>query len=436
MKCISCGTDNNLRDRTEHQGRCKNCGTPFAFEPTAMPANQRFTDVAFQKLLNDLSVNDSIYFTKSQLFYALAKRVRKTGIATVGQFWAGYIGFLIPVTLFFILPLLSLELPTGSFIVLLVYSIIWFISLWLRSQSLNILRRERLVQARAIQNLGIILMLIGLGAVWLQQIFFAILFWLTGMSAVGLGMWQGRRIPNMMEASLPITPDLLDALLEKWQNAHGLPPKLLEKASSNDYFPIPGADVTNYSFDRLVVCQSSDIAKMLIANNFHFEYNSGIVSIGGYPHSLFTTVMTMAKRNPKLGVFVLHDCSPEGMHTLHRVKNDPNWFGGQDYLIVDVGISPRQILEAKRSVLVQSSEASMRASLRLEPAIRQSLSATELQWLDAGNYVLLEFFSPQKIIQTLSRSMYLGAQLGSMEERESNLIILGDDDCYAIETFG
>ncbi|MFN3361258.1 MAG: hypothetical protein ACK421_07535 [Pseudanabaenaceae cyanobacterium] len=436
MKCISCGTDNNLRDRTENQGRCKNCGTPFAFEPTAMPVNQRFTDVAFQKLLNDLSANDRVYFTKNQLFYALAKRVRKTGITTVGQFWVGYIGFLIPLTFFVILPLLSLELQTGIFIVLLVYNIIWFIYLWLRSQSLNLLRRERLVQARAIRNLGIVLMLIGLGAVWLQQAFFAILLWLTGMTAVGLGMWQARRIPNMMEASLPITPDLLDALLEKWQNAHGFPPKLLEKASFNDYFPIPGSDVTDYSFDRLVVCQSNDIAKMLIANNFHFEYNSGIVSIGGYPRTLFETVMTMAKRNPKLGVFVLHDCSPEGMLTLHRVKNDPNWFGGQDYLIVDVGISPRQILEAKRSVLVQSSEASMRASLRLEPAIRQSLAAAELQWLDVGNYVLLEFFSPPKIIQALSRSIYLGAQLSTMEDRESDLIILGDDDFYGMETFG
>ncbi|MCS6959504.1 MAG: hypothetical protein RMK91_05585 [Pseudanabaenaceae cyanobacterium SKYGB_i_bin29] len=306
----------------------------------------------------------------------------------------------------------------------------------MQSQNLNLLRRERIVQARSLQNLGIISMLFGLACVWFQQFLLAILFWLVGMSAVGLGVWQVRRIPNMIEASLPITPDLLDSLLEKWTNAHGFPQKLLEKASFNDFFPLPGADVTDYSFDRLVICQSSDIAKMLIANNFHFEYNSGIVSIGGYPNSLFATIMTMAKRNPRLGVYVLHDCSPEGVRTLHTVKRDPNWFGGQDYLIIDVGISPRQVLGAKRSVLVQSSEESMRSALRLESAIRASLSPAELQWLDVGNYVLLEFFPPQRIIQTLSRSIYLGAQLGSIEDRESNLVIVGDDDFYGIETFG
>ena len=36
MKCSQCHTDNTLKDRTFNGGRCKNCGHPFVFEPTAL----------------------------------------------------------------------------------------------------------------------------------------------------------------------------------------------------------------------------------------------------------------------------------------------------------------------------------------------------------------------------------------------------------------
>jgi hypothetical protein len=43
MKCIRCGTDNNLKDRTGNYGRCKNCEHPFVFEPNIM-GKISFTD--------------------------------------------------------------------------------------------------------------------------------------------------------------------------------------------------------------------------------------------------------------------------------------------------------------------------------------------------------------------------------------------------------
>jgi len=103
---------------------------------------------------------------------------------------------------------------------------------------------------------------------------------------------------------------------------------------------------------------------------------------------------------------------------------------------MDVGISPRQILSAKRSVFTQSSEQSIRMSLGLESEIRDNLTPEELKWLDAGNYVLLEFFSPQRVLQTLSRCLYLGEQSGAIESNDSNLIILGGDSFYGVENFG
>jgi hypothetical protein len=286
--------------------------------------------------------------------------------------------------------------------------------------------------------LGVILLNAATVSLFLQQLLGVGIFFILGASAVSLGVWQAHRIPNTMEATPPITPQMFGSLLEKWISAHGAPPKLLLDTNKNNFSVpnLPGVDVTNYSFDRLIICQSDNIAQMLLSNNFHFEYNSGIVSINHYPSGIFETVMTMARRNSDLKVFVLHDCSPDGIRTLNTVKYDSQWFGGQTISIMDVGISPRQILSAKRSVFTQGSEQSIRESLGLESEIRDNLTPEELKWLDAGNYVLLEFFSPQRILQTLSRCLYLGEQSEAIENNDGGLIVLGGDSFYGVENFG
>lgn len=78
MKCVQCGTDNNLSDRTSHSGRCKQCNHRFVFEPSAEsnPA-LKFTDVFFQKAIQDISNNGTVYFTPKQLQYLLDRRLNK-----------------------------------------------------------------------------------------------------------------------------------------------------------------------------------------------------------------------------------------------------------------------------------------------------------------------------------------------------------------------
>ena len=50
MKCIQCGTDNLLKDRTDRAGRCKSCSHLFAFEPTAVTDKRlQITDPFFAK---------------------------------------------------------------------------------------------------------------------------------------------------------------------------------------------------------------------------------------------------------------------------------------------------------------------------------------------------------------------------------------------------
>ncbi|MBD0395485.1 MAG: hypothetical protein ICV52_16980 [Microcoleus sp. C1-bin4] len=194
-------------------------------------------------------------------------------------------------------------------------------------------------------------------------------------------------------------------------------------------------DVSAYSFDRLVVCDRSEIAQFLIANNFHFENNCAVLSITGYPQNIFDTTMEMLRRNPDLKVYALHDCTPRGIGLVDHLRTSPNWFSDSSAIIIDIGILPRQIIAAGDTMFVLTSDSSARDAVQLPPAIRQDLSAEELEWLDLGNYVELESFSPQKLIQILNRGIAGSRDLGS---DDSSLILLGgtDSSIYVVDSFG
>ena len=199
---------------------------------------------------------------------------------------------------------------------------------------------------------------------------------------------------------------------------------------------VPDPNVTNYSFDRLVVCQSDEIAQMLIANNFHFENNCAILSISGYPQRIFDTTMQMLRRNPDLLVFAFHDCSPEGITLASELRTNLRWFPDETIVIVDVGLSPRQILAAKKDMFIQSSKNSAQASQLLADSIRENLSKVELEWLDRGNCVELESFTPQQLIHVLNRSIANSQQAELAEDSAFILVGGSDSSFYTTESFG
>ncbi|MEO3706033.1 hypothetical protein [Trichormus azollae] len=82
--------------------------------------------------------------------------------------------------------------------------------------------------------------------------------------------------------------------------------------------------MTAYTFNRLVVCDNSSVAQLLIANNFHFESNCAILSITGCPQRIFSTTMQMLRPNPDLKVYALHDYSPKGISLAHRLRTSEN----------------------------------------------------------------------------------------------------------------
>ncbi|MBW4484710.1 MAG: hypothetical protein KME14_19415 [Tildeniella torsiva UHER 1998/13D] len=391
MKCIQCDADNNLKDRTAKQGRCKNCNHPFAFEPTTMDAKLRFTDGFFAKALADISANDTLYFTPKQLLYLLEKRlVRKAAVATRS---AKYFFGSILIIFGFLTSVFGIGLVAVA------------IGLWLFISGLR-------SSARRPQPRGITITETMVNT-WLQQ-------------------WQ--RFNGSSAKLLPApTPSKSPASgLQQWQrfNASRAVESLAPAAE----------DVTAYSFDRVLVCDSVAIAQLLIANNIHFEHNCAVLSITGYPRPIFATTMAMLRRNPDLQVIALHDCSPQGVALIHELRTRPDWFAENTPVMFDLGLLPRQIEAARQQAYIQISADSAQAAQGLSPEVRQSLSETELQWLEAGYFVELESFTPQKLIQIVGRGIARLQNLG--ETADDNLILVGDVGnsggtfIYASDNFG
>ncbi|GGA19939.1 hypothetical protein CYANOKiyG1_34730 [Okeania sp. KiyG1] len=95
MKCVKCNTDNNLKERTEAGGRCKNCNHPFAFDPKA---GSKFTDIFFNNSIQTISSENTLFFTPKQLWYFIEKRlVNKNNINPFGcsVFLIIFLGFLV-----------------------------------------------------------------------------------------------------------------------------------------------------------------------------------------------------------------------------------------------------------------------------------------------------------------------------------------------------
>ena len=438
MKCINCLTDNNLKDRTANSGRCKQCNHRFAFEPTTM-TGVKITDPMFARAIADISVNDTLFFTPKQLFYLLDKRSRPKfyeGLSTVTGYLIVNIVFGI-FLLFFLIPFYLIFSGMSIYIwVMFVINSLLLLKTFTASRSSKNRYKKRQEFAKNFQTLGVIVGIFGIIFSLLSSSFPLFLAsFAIGLLSISLGTRKiDKKLANREEFILELNQ--FQGWLNSWRAINSmtklLPPPRVLKLKANTAV---SADVSAYSFDRLVVCDRPEIAQFLIANNFHFENNCAVLSITGYPQSIFDITMEMLRRNPDLKVYALHDCTPRGIGLVDRLRTSSNWFSDSSAIIIDLGLLPRQIITAGDNIFVLSSESSARDAVQLSPAIRQDLSAEELEWLDLGNYVELESFSAQRLIQILNRgiagSLYLGSD-------DSNLILVDgtDSSTYVVDSFG
>lgn len=361
MKCIRCGTDNNLRERTDNRGLCKNCQHPFAFEPAIM-TEVKFTDSFFAKAIADVSANDTLYFTPRQLFYLLFKRLKQ-------------------------------------------------------QQSKG-----------AVNNFffyGLILIFIGIvnfkdPSIFIGSIIFGLLLIVWALVYVN------------QRRSVEISQEQFQSWLNSWLRVNAISKILPSVRDESTSSPV-NSDISIYSFERAVICDKAEIAQLLIANNFHFENNCAVLSITGYPHSIFSTVMEMLRRNPELKVYAIHDATPNGVSLVHRLRNSSDWFENSNVKIYDLGLLPRQFFQNSNFLAKVSEESALQAK-QLPAEVRQSLSIEELKWLDAGKFVELESFSPKRLISILNQGI---SKSQDVTVNDGLVVIDGDYGyVYTTENFG
>ncbi|RQH26019.1 hypothetical protein D5R40_12865 [Okeania hirsuta] len=391
--------DSNLKERTETGGRCKNCNHPFVFDPQA---GSKFTDIFFKNSIQTISSEKTLFFTTKQFWYFLEKRLTKKGnVGSVGCLFV----------LFFLLPFINTAISAMEFyplapIIIFVPLILYFI--W-ASQSKLYSSKERRSFARAIQIIGGLILVAVL--VWffkfskVKNIDFLLFLLGTGLGIflIYLGTRQ-LTIQHKIPQAFQFHQSQIIQWLIRWQEINGKV-RIFLRTSRKMSEPIKiNSEVTAYSFDRVIVCDTAEIAQFLIANNFHFEHNCAVLSIDGYPQNIFSTVMQMLKQNPDLKIYAFHSANPRGVRMINELRNSPNWFGGNNLIIYDLGLLPRHVFPSKNMWILKSDE-SARQVQQIPTAVKSTLSTDELAWLEAGFYVELESFSPRKLLQVVSQGI-------------------------------
>jgi len=421
MKCVQCNTDNNLRDRTINSGRCKQCNHPFVFDPTTITDKKfAFTDPFFQKAIADISSQNMLFFTPKQFLFLVDKRLKNRTSSNLWRWILGYLGqsfFMVIFGGIFISYVFSYA--AEFLIVWTVFNIIWIGVFFVNSQSTEQSVRSRRINATNLQTLGIIILVTGISGSLIFNYFPGYI----AASALGLfSYWLSISQKNRQQITREIF--LVNAAqsnewLQRWQTVNGTVEKLLPAPRQEALPASIDPEVSAYSFDRAIICDSDAIAQFLIANNIHFENNCAILSISGYPQSIFDTVIEMLRRNADLKVYALHDANPAGVSLVHQLRTSPNWFANQAVTILDLGISPRQILET-RDMFVQQSQTMAQSARQLPDTVRQGLTAQELAWLDAGNFVELESFTPQRLLRVVNYGL---AQSGDPQINDGLILV-------------
>jgi hypothetical protein len=422
MKCVNCGTDNNLQERTENAGRCKNCNHHFAFDPQA---GSKFTDVFFKRSIEAISNENTLFFTKKQFLYLLERRLKvKENFSIVGL-----LAFCAVLALFWGIGILI-------FIGVLIS----------RSKSRNCNPKERINAARVLQLTGLfsvigsIIYSLNLAGSNEMKFFVFLIGIGVGLFLIYFGQKQISRSNYIPQKFSHVTSREVNDCLNRWTRINGSVEKLLPPPREEISNIEVSSDISAYSFDRLLVCETAEIAQFLIANNFHFEHNCAVLSVTGYPQSIFNTVMEMLRRNSDLKVYAFHNASPSGVGLINHLRTSNNWFPNSDVIIYDLGLFPRHIFSSKNMFIVNSSE-SATAAKQMPAAVRQGLSADEIAWLEEGNYVELESFSPQRLLRVASRgvansqSFSLGESFDG-DDGDGSLADGGDAYIFIYDSFG
>ena len=429
MECINCSTKNTLKERTQNMGQCKKCDHQFVFEPAEMESGAKITDELFAELITEVSAHQTLFFTPIQLYYALEQRLRSRAdrnnpiIAYLG--W----GALVICAMIWIAHWLQLTLDLVVPIVLMPYTLgaIAIVAQFAISPQTN--RQVRQNHVITLNRLSIVIFVVGIPLSAISQTLIGMVGATSlGLIAAGLSFSRKGKQPQMFNNFLVDRRDF-QTWLNKWIDINDFPEKILASPKISTAQATRNPRVIAYNFDRVVVCDSPKIAQLLLKNNFHFENNCAVVAIDRYPQHIFMSIKEMLDRTSDLQVFAFHDFSPQGLKMIRHLRTEKIWFPDLSIPIIDVGILPLQVRDNSDQIIPQSPK-SAQAAQQLSADLRNSLDPTELAWLDAGFYLELEAFPPQKLIQILQRAIRASDRLAEIENGDP--IVMNSPGLYTV----
>ena len=256
-------------------------------------------------------------------------------------------------------------------------------------------------------------------------------FWPLVIGGLGIGFAAVARSGRLFRSRQPLVMFTdFRKNVDRWTQAHGEIEKLIRIGDSqpNHHQREAEPDLTAYSFDRVLVTDKTEIAVMLIANNFHFENNCAILSVDGYPEDISDIVMEMLRRNPELKVFALHDASAEGCK-LPLILREEKWFPDQAITVIDLGLRPQHVKKMRVFTL-----ADRRQTVPAE--LRELLTDGEVAWLERGNTVELEVLRPVGLIRAIYRGVASATQQISDDEIGNAWIYGSIMELYLWDSFG
>jgi lysylphosphatidylglycerol synthetase-like protein (DUF2156 family) len=281
--------------------------------------NLKIKDPMCAKSISDLHAKNTLCFTPKQLLYFLDIRLKSRVPSSIYIFIRTYIVFNVFFTVICGLVFLSkliisvltsflrINLPENIRLILptLTFPVVVIFYLFKGTNSAKINYIPPQAMAKFLQILGVVVMIAAIiTSIFIMESFILfVIRVITGIISIYLGTRQREKIKLVQTFLFPQSE--FQQWLNKWQQINSSPPKILP-SSRQEITPVTiNPDMTAYSFDRLVVSYSSSVAQLLIANNFHFENNCAILSITGYPQSIFNTTVQMLRRNPHLKVYGL-----------------------------------------------------------------------------------------------------------------------------------
>ena len=431
MECISCNTKNSLKERQENEGKCKKCDREFVFEPAEMDPRVRITDELFEDVIANVSANYTLFFTPIQLYYSLERRLR-SNLSQDNPILA-YLcwgGLLVSASILIVNWLnLAVELVAPILVILYTVFAITLVAQPAISSKAN--RRIRQDNVKNLKILSVIIFVFGIPLSIITKTFIGLIGSIClGIIAAWLSFASKPQQSSIFNGFLLDRKDF-HTWLNRWISINDFPDKILTlpKISTTQVTSKPKAIA--YEFDRVVVCDSPKIAKLLLKNNFHFENNCAVMAIDRYPQNIFASVKEMLDRTPDLKVFAFHDCSPQGLRMIRHLRTEKIWFPDLGVPIISAGILPRHVMNDPNKMVSQSAK-SIELSKQLAADLRNLLEPTELAWLDAGFYLELESFSPQELIQILQQAINKSYRLAEIEDGDP--IMMSSPDFYTVES--